>query len=174
MESSRRDLQNDVAEHRPILKTTKIRITPLFFNIELCSATSIESSRRALFNDMPELRPILKNNQITHHPRFSFTPKTGISFPNRCFVLIKFYVVHLLCDERFKHGKIQRKMYILRRRVQSLLPRGSSHRSLCLSSGCTLPPQALYFNALFGIDRTHRTIATIPGSLPRKSPLSHL
>jgi len=38
-----------------------------FFNIDLCSATSIESSRRDLLNDMAEHRPILKNNQNTHY-----------------------------------------------------------------------------------------------------------
>ena len=47
-------------------KITKIRSTPLFFKIELCSATSMESSRRDLFNNMAEHRPIFKNNQNTH------------------------------------------------------------------------------------------------------------
>jgi len=46
-------------------KITKIRSTPLFFKIDLCSATSTESSRRDLLNDMAEHRPILKNNQNT-------------------------------------------------------------------------------------------------------------
>jgi len=48
MESSRRDLLNDMAEHRLILKNHKIRTTPLFSEIDLCSATSMESSRRDL------------------------------------------------------------------------------------------------------------------------------
>ena len=48
-------------------KITKIRTTPLFFDIDLCSATSIESSRRDLLNDMTEHRPILKNNQNTYY-----------------------------------------------------------------------------------------------------------
>ena len=46
----------------------------------------MESSRRDLLNDMAEHRPILKNNQNTYHPRFAFTPKTGIAFPKRGFV----------------------------------------------------------------------------------------
>jgi len=48
----------------------------LFFNVDLCSATSMENSRRDLLNDVAEHRPILKNNQTTYEPRFSFTPKT--------------------------------------------------------------------------------------------------
>jgi len=46
----------------------------------------MESSRRYLSNDMAEHSPILKNNQITYHPRFGFTPKTGIAFPKTGFV----------------------------------------------------------------------------------------
>ena len=61
-------------------KITKIRISPLFFKIGLCSAASIGSSRRDLLNDMAEHRFILKNSQNTYYPRFS-TPKTGIAFP---------------------------------------------------------------------------------------------
>jgi len=63
MESSRRDLFNDMAEHRSILKKNKIRIFPIFFMIDLRSATSMESSRRDLLNDMAEHMPILKNIQ---------------------------------------------------------------------------------------------------------------
>ena len=81
MESSRRDLLNDVAEHRSILKIGKIRTSPLLFEIDLCSATSMESSRRDLFNDMTEHGYTVKNNQNTYHPSFSFTPKTGIAHP---------------------------------------------------------------------------------------------
>jgi len=47
----------------------------LFFNIDLCTATSFERFRRELPIDMAERRSILKNNQNTHYPRFSFTPK---------------------------------------------------------------------------------------------------
>jgi len=36
-----------------------------FFNIHLCSATSIESSRRDPLNDVAEHRSILKTNQNT-------------------------------------------------------------------------------------------------------------
>jgi len=39
MESSCRDLSNDMAEHRSAGKIAKIRTTPLFFKIDLCSAT---------------------------------------------------------------------------------------------------------------------------------------
>jgi len=51
----------------------------VFFNINLCSATSMESSRRDLFNDVADHESILKNNQNTYYPRFSFTPKTGMT-----------------------------------------------------------------------------------------------
>jgi len=40
----------------------------LLFNIDLCSATSMESSHRDLFNDMAEHRPILKIDQNTITP----------------------------------------------------------------------------------------------------------
>jgi len=40
----------------------------------------MESSRRDLLNDVAEHRSILKNHQNTNHPRFRFTPKTGIAF----------------------------------------------------------------------------------------------
>jgi len=45
----------------------------------------MESSRRDLLNEMAEHRPILKNNQNTFHPRFGFTTKTGIAFPQTGF-----------------------------------------------------------------------------------------
>ena len=48
------------------------------FNVDLCSATSMESSRRVLLNDMAERMPILKNNQNTYHLRFGFTPRYSI------------------------------------------------------------------------------------------------
>jgi len=62
-------------------KTTKIRPTPLFFNTDLCSATSMESSHRDLRNDMAEHRSILENKQNTPYPRFSFTLKPDIDLP---------------------------------------------------------------------------------------------
>jgi len=67
MESSRRELLNDMAEQGLSWKITKIRNTPLFLKIDLFSATSMESSRRDRSNDMAEHRPILKNNQETHY-----------------------------------------------------------------------------------------------------------
>jgi len=39
----------------------------LFYNIGLCSATSMESSRRDLLNVMAEHRSIFKNSQNTHN-----------------------------------------------------------------------------------------------------------
>jgi len=66
-------------------KITKIRISPLFFKVDLRSSTSMESSRRDLLNDVAGHRSILKNDQNTYYPRFSFTPKTGIAFPKRVF-----------------------------------------------------------------------------------------
>jgi len=41
----------------------------------------MESSRRDLVNDVTEHRSISKNNQNTFYPRFSFTHKTGLEFP---------------------------------------------------------------------------------------------
>ena len=53
----------------------------LFYNIGLCSATSMESSRRDLLNDTADHESTLKNNKNTFYLRFSFTPITGIAFP---------------------------------------------------------------------------------------------
>jgi len=64
MESSRRDLLNDMAEQRPILINNQNTHYSLIFRIELCSATSMENSRGDLLNAMAEHRPILKNNQM--------------------------------------------------------------------------------------------------------------
>jgi len=66
MESSRRDLLNNTAEHRYVFKNNP-NTHPLFFEMVLCSATTIESSRRDLSNDTAEGRSILKNNQYTHY-----------------------------------------------------------------------------------------------------------
>ena len=46
-----------------------------FFNIDQCSATSMESSRQDLLNDIAENNSFLKNNQNTYHPRFGFIPQ---------------------------------------------------------------------------------------------------
>jgi len=45
------------------------------------------SSRRDILNGMAEHRPIMKYNQNTSPPRFGFTPKTGISFPETGFYI---------------------------------------------------------------------------------------
>ena len=47
--------------------TEGVRILQLFFNIGLCSATSIESYRRDLLNDMPEHNQSWKKKN-TYHP----------------------------------------------------------------------------------------------------------
>ena len=72
-------------------KITKIRLTPLFYEIGLCSATSIESSRRDLLTDVAEHGPIFQNNPNTFNPRFGFTPKTGM--PKRGFVFTVYDVL---------------------------------------------------------------------------------
>ena len=65
----------------------------------------MESSRRDLSNDMAEHWPTSKNNQNTHHPRFGFTPKTGIAFPktgvlfllyNSYYFLLSTHLLHVL------------------------------------------------------------------------------
>jgi len=61
----------------------KIHTTPLFFKIDLCSATSMESSRHDLSNDVAEHRPGLKYIQITHCYCVIFTPKAGMAFPKK-------------------------------------------------------------------------------------------
>jgi len=61
--------------------------TPYSFNcqhIPMFSRINGKLSQSRL-NDMAEHRPILKNNQNTIHPRFGFTPKTGIAFPKTGF-----------------------------------------------------------------------------------------
>jgi len=71
----------------------KIRTTPFFFKIDLCSATSIESSRRDLLNDMAEHRLILKNEQNTFP--FWFHIQNRYSIPrNGVFIFIMLYTVN--------------------------------------------------------------------------------
>jgi len=53
----------------------------LVFEIGLRPATSFERSRGKLSRNVAEHRSMLKNDQNTYYPRFSFTPKTGIAFP---------------------------------------------------------------------------------------------
>jgi len=79
-------------------KITIIRTTPLFFKIDVCSATSMESSRRDLLNDVAEHRSILKNKRNSYYPRFSFTPKTGVAFAETgvlFLVCTDSYICHL-------------------------------------------------------------------------------
>ena len=67
MESSGRDLLNDMTEHWLILKNNQnTYYSHFFFKLDLCSAISMESSHRDLLNDMAEHGPIL-NNQNTHY-----------------------------------------------------------------------------------------------------------
>jgi len=81
MESSRRDLSNDMAEHMPILKTNQNTYLSFIFQDRPMFSLINGSSRRDLSSDMAEHRPILKNNQNTYYPGFSFTPKTGRASP---------------------------------------------------------------------------------------------
>ena len=48
----------------------------------------MKSSRRDLLNDVAEYRSILKNYRSMHHPRFGFTPKTGVAFPKTGFLFL--------------------------------------------------------------------------------------
>jgi len=67
----------------------------------------MDSSRRDLSNDMAEHRPILKNNQNTHHPRFSFTPKT-YSIPKRvfCFYSVDNKTFEIESARLYLHSKL--------------------------------------------------------------------
>ena len=47
------------------LRLTKIRITPLFFMIDISSVTLMESSRRDLLKGMAEHRSISKDTKIS-------------------------------------------------------------------------------------------------------------
>ena len=62
----------------------------IFFEIDLCSATSFERSQRELSIDVAQHKSSLKIYQNTYYPRFSFTPKTGTAF-------LKTGVLFLLC-----------------------------------------------------------------------------
>jgi len=62
----------------------------------------MESSRLDLLNDMAERRPILKNNQNMYHPRFGFTPKTGVTFP-------KTRLLFLLCAILFTMDQLYKQ-----------------------------------------------------------------
>ena len=80
MKRSHRDLLNDMAEHRPILKNNQtMHYSLIFQDRAMFSHTNGKLSPRP--NDWAEHRPILKNQLNTYYPRFSFIPKTGIAFP---------------------------------------------------------------------------------------------
>jgi len=83
----------------------------------------MESSRRDLLKYMAEQRLILKNNQITYHPRFGFSPKTGIPLPNKwglCFY----------CESILKYPNLKLKMRLSSRLVgEWLIP---DKTDLCL------------------------------------------
>jgi len=64
-------------------KITKIRTTPLFFKIDICSATAMQSSRRDLLNYKAEHRSILKKENDL--PRFTSTFKTGKNSQKQLF-----------------------------------------------------------------------------------------
>ena len=87
MESSRRDLLNDMAEHRSILKTNQNTHFSIIFQ---CLAISIESSRRDLLNDMA--RPILKITKIRTTPFWFHTQNRYSIVRNACFVFIVQYL----------------------------------------------------------------------------------
>jgi len=81
METSHRDLSNDMAERKSILKNIQNTRYSLIFKIAPCSATLIKISRWDLSNGTAEPRPILKNYQNTYYPCFSLSPRKGIAFP---------------------------------------------------------------------------------------------
>jgi len=62
----------------------------LFFEIDLCSVTSIESSRRNILNYMAEYRSIMKSSHTTYEPLSIFIPKTGMNFQKEvhCFYCV--------------------------------------------------------------------------------------
>jgi len=73
----------------------------------------MESSRRDLLNDMAEHRPTLKNNQNTYHPpRFGFTSKTGIAFPETefcCYCVLPWFNVFMkTCHEPALNRTVKR------------------------------------------------------------------
>ena len=57
---------------------TKIRTTPLFSRVYLCSATSMESFRRDLLHDVAEHEYILETDQNTYS-----TAPVLVSYPKK-------------------------------------------------------------------------------------------
>jgi len=110
MKNSRRNLLNEWLNIGLSWKIIKIRTTPLFFKIDLCSATSMESSRRDLLNDMAKHKPILKNYQNTYHPRYAVSPKTRSSIPQHGgFVFTELRCVMSLVLDRNVTGRWNNK-----------------------------------------------------------------
>jgi len=83
MESSRRELLNDVAEHRPILKNnqntyhTRFGFTP---------ETGTASPKRRFYFYFDESN--FQNDRNTYYPRFIFLSETGQSFLKQMFHFI--------------------------------------------------------------------------------------
>jgi len=77
MEPSRRDLSNDMAEHKSILKNYQNAHLSIIFQDRpmLSHIDGKLSPRRDLLNDAAEHRSILKNNQNTHGPVLVSHPK---------------------------------------------------------------------------------------------------
>jgi len=77
-----------------IMKPKRIGTYCSNFSKDLCSAVSLKTSRRELSIDVVEHKSISKNYQSMYHPRFGFTPKTGIAFPKTgvSFLLCKFWL----------------------------------------------------------------------------------
>jgi len=63
----------------------------------------MESSHRDLLNDVAEHWSILKNSQNAYYPLFSFTYKTGISFPETgvLFLLRARFLSQNICSPLF-------------------------------------------------------------------------
>jgi len=66
-------------------KTREVRILVIFQHRFMFSHINGKLSPRPF--ELYEPRTILKNNQSTYHPRFGFTPKTGVAFPKTWFHL---------------------------------------------------------------------------------------
>ena len=81
----------------------------LFFKIGLCLSIPFKRPRQELSMDAAELRSMLKNIQSTgmYHPHFSFTPKTGISFPKTgvSFLLWFFFTLQNCRSWENQHGE---------------------------------------------------------------------
>jgi len=77
IKSSRRDLLNDMAEHRSILKYYQNTHYSLIFQDRPMFSHINGKPLPIPFDHMSQNRPILKNYQNRHNPRFGFTSTTG-------------------------------------------------------------------------------------------------